>query len=545
MKFIHIDNHRINFNEKDYIVVDGIQFGDINNFYPNIRSIKIHINNQIYTYSNDDTIKTIIKYYLQTRENVKLINLISNRIINKNWFECYLNESSRNVLGSQHVQIKPELLDEKSNIKITDLYTTKTLLENGCKYENEFPTYPIWHINGNHDTRAKYCQLYCHYDIMLHILSLRFVEIKSQILNLSTTDFLKAVINDETIEERIEYSREELMNMIEKQKQIIKQKDKRIFDLEECMREIRNDNNLIQNDNKELKAKIDNILKDNERILNKLDATHDELINTRVKLDETHNELKETRHELTENIVHNTNLLTKIDNRIETDLNGRSIDNSITNSICKIIIMAKFSKSINISLFVNIRRQTTSKLNSEIKKYKDRGYKLVYEKEVPNAMSVAKSIFNDEKNAKKYNIKKLPQYQSKYQTDYVSGRQLKKDFDEIVESYLNVPSTEIRNIIKEELEPVHIKIEEIQDNILKLPEKLNHLKITAEDYYSLKGKFIKGSNGYYREVLEDENGILYIQLNKKQIEEIIRGNISEILYKNNKNDKIMNTLKLN
>ena len=42
---------------------------------------------------------------------------------------------------------------------------------------------------GKHKTNADKCYLYCHYDIMLHILSLRFVEIKSQILNLSTTEF--------------------------------------------------------------------------------------------------------------------------------------------------------------------------------------------------------------------------------------------------------------------------------------------------------------------------------------------------------------------
>lgn len=531
MNFEIIKNYRINLNESDYIIFNGIKFeNDDTKVYPNIRSVEIYINDQIYTYFNDNEIKSKIYNYLQSQDNIKLINLISNRIINKKWFECYLDKSSGNVLGSQDLQIKPELLDEKSNIKITELYETKTLLENGCKYEGEFPVYPVWHINGNHNTPAKYCSLYCHYDIMLHILSLRFVEIKSQILNLSTTEFLKAVINNETIDEHIEHSYEDLLNIIEKQKQIINQKNKRIFVLEECMREIRNDNNLIQKDNKELKAKIDNVLKDNERILN--------------KLDETHNELVETRHELSQNITHNTNLLTKIDNKIETDLKEKTVDNTITNSVCKIVIMAKFSKSKNISLFVNIRRQTTSGLNSEIKKYKDRKYKLIYEKEVPNAMSTAKWIFNYEQNTEKYGIIKLSNSQSKYQTNYKNGRQLKKDLDKIIESYLNIPSTEIRNIIKEELEPINIKIEEIQDSILKLPEKLSNLKITAEDYYSLKGKFVKGSNGYYKEVLEDENGILYIQLNKKQIEEIIHGNISEILYKNNKSDKKMNILKL-
>lgn len=531
MNFEIIKNYRINLNEDNYVIFNGIKFeNDDTKIYPNIRSVEIHINNQNYTYSNDKSIKSIIKHYLQSQDNVKLVNLISNRINDKNWFECYL-ESLGNVPGSRHLQIKPELLDEKSIIKITELYKTKTLLENGYKYENEFPTYPIWHINGNHDAPAKYCQLYCHYDIMLHILSLRFVEIKSQILNLSTTEFLKAVINNETIEEHIEHSYEDLLNIIEKQKQIINQKDRRIFLLEECILEIRNDNSIMQKDNKELKAKIDNVLKDNERILN--------------KLDETHNELVETRHELSQNITHNTNLLTKIDHKIETDLKEKTIDNTITNSVCKIVIMAKFSKKKDYGLFINIRRQTTSGLNSEIRKYKDRKYRLIYEKEVPNAMSTAKWIFNNEKNAAKYGITKLSNHQSKYHTDYNNGRQLKKDLDKIIESYLNIPSTEIRNIIKEELEPVHVKIEEIRDDILKLPEKLSNLKITAEDYYSLKGKFVKGSNGFYKEVLEDENGILYIQLNKKQIEEIIHGSISEILYKHNKSDKKMNILKLN
>lgn len=521
MNFEIIKNYRINLNEDNYVIFNGIKFeNDETKIYPNIRSVEIHINDQIYTYSNDKSIKTIIKNYLRTQDDVKLINLISKRINDKNWFECYLDES---MCGSTHAKIKPELLDEKSNIIIKELYETKTLLKNECKYENEFSVYPIWHINGNHKTNADKCPLYCHYDIMLHILSLRFVEIKSQILNLSTTEFLKAVINNETIDEHIEHSYEELLNIIKRQKQIINQKNREIFNLKECMLEIRTTNS-------ELQTKIDAVLKDNECILN--------------KLDDTHNELVETRHELSQNITHNTNLLTKIDNKIETDLKEKTVDNTITNSVCKIVIMAKFSKSKNISLFVNIRRQTTSGLNSEIKKYKDRKYKLIYEKEVPNAMSTAKWIFNNEQNTEKYGITKLSNSQSKYQTNYNNGRQLKKDLDKIIESYLNIPSTEIRNIIKEELEPINIKIEEVQDSILKLPEKLSNLKITAEDYYSLKGKFVKGSNGYYKEVLEDENGILYIQLNKKQIEEIIHGSISEILYKNNKNDKKMNILKL-
>lgn len=648
MNFTHINNYRINLNTNDYIIVDGIQFENISNFYPNIRSIKAFINNQEYNYNE---FGENIKNYLKIQYNVNLINKISNRIINKNWFECYSDESqnimsrstydqiknellnenqnimsesthdqinvenlnnieqlsnvqnnnensesmirsdhaqinvenlentnestynrikikdsesmvgsdhaqiktellnenqnsmrrsshiqikaknlenieqlyndqikikdSKNMVGSDHHQIKKELLNEKSDIIRDKLYKTKTLLKNEFKYENEFPTYPIWHINGKHKIKSQYCPLYCHYDIMLHILSLKFVSIESQILNLSTTEFLKATIENKTIDEYLEYSKQDLLNIIEKQKQIINQKDKYIFNLEECMKDIRKTN-------AHLESKIDNVLE---------------------KLDNTQNKLEETKTELTQNIIHNTNLLVDIDNKIENNLNGKTIDNFVTNSVCKIIIMAKFSKSKNLGIFINIRRQTTSKLNSEIKKYKDRNYKLVYEKEVPNAMSVAKYIFNDEKNIEKYELKKIPTYQSRYQTDYNKGKQLKKDFDEIVNSYLNIPLNEIRDIVKEELEPINVKIEEIHNNTLKLPKHLINLNIKAEDYYNLKGKFVKGSNGYYKEVLEDINGILYIQLNNKQIEEIIHDNISEIIYKDNKKDKKINKLK--
>ena len=122
---------------------------------------------------------------------------------------------------------------------------------------------------------------------------------------------------------------------------------------------------------------------------------------------------------------------------------------------------------------------------------------------------------------------------------------MKKDFDEIIESYLIIPSTEIRNIIREELEPITEKIEEIREDILRLPEKINNYNITAENYYALEGKFVKGSNGYYRKVFKDEDGILFIQLNRNQFEEIIHENISEILYKNDKKEKRPSIIKLN
>lgn len=527
MKFAIVNNHIIKFNEEDYIIVNGIQFDDITTFYPNIRSIKIHINKQEYDYS---IIKEKCKNYLKSQYNVNMINRISNKINNKNWFECYINNEKTIILGPEQNKIEPELLNEKKEIIINKLYQTKTLLQNEFEYEHEFTVYPIWHINGNHKTKSKLCPLYCHYDIMLHIVSLQFVNIESQILRLATAEFLKSIVNEETIEEHIKQSHKELLKMIEYQKQIIKRKDREIFNLEECMRD-------IKKTNAHLESKIDQILENNKNIFIQLEST-------RFKLNETHKDLLDTRYELTQHIVHNTNLLVNLNHQLEINLNGKTIDNSDTNSICKIIIMAKFSKRKNIGIFINIRRQTTSEINQEINKYKNRNYRLIYENEVPNAMSVAKSIFNDEKNVKRYNIKKIPNTQSKYRTNYIDGKQLKNNLNEIIESYLNIPSDEICTIIREELEPINIQIEEIQDNILKLPEKLKDIKITAEEYYNLKGKFVKASNGYYKEVLENMNGILYVDLNKKYTEEIIRDDTTKIIYKNDKKDKTAKVLNL-
>ena len=159
MKFTFETNHRIQLNNNDYIEVDGIKFEN-NKFYPNLRSIKVHLNNQKYSYNE---ICDNINHYLRSQFNVNLINLVSRRELNRNWFECYENDNLNSMGGSTHAQIQSNLLDQQSNIIITELYKTKTLIINEHKYENEFPEYPIWHINGNHKSNAKYCPLYCHY----------------------------------------------------------------------------------------------------------------------------------------------------------------------------------------------------------------------------------------------------------------------------------------------------------------------------------------------------------------------------------------------
>ena len=44
---------------------------------------------------------------------------------------------------------------------------------------------PLWHINGSPQTNAKYCELFTTFEILIHILSKRFITFKSQLLSIS------------------------------------------------------------------------------------------------------------------------------------------------------------------------------------------------------------------------------------------------------------------------------------------------------------------------------------------------------------------------
>ena len=115
---------------------------------------------------------------------------------------------------------------------------------------------------------------------------------------------------------------------------------------------------------------------------------------------------------------------------------------------------------------------------------------------------------------------------------------------DIINSFLNFKLNEIKNTIKNETEQINNRLDRIENEIQKLPTKLQNKNITPSIYYGLRNKFVKGSNGRFKEVFEDENGILYIKLNRKQTEEIINENTTEILYKGSKCGKVK-SIKIN
>ena len=64
---------------------------------------------------------------------------------------------------------------------------------------------------------------------MLHILSLKFKSISEQIMALTSTEFQKATIKNKTVEDVIEKSKEELIQIIKDQQKQIEIKNTQII----------------------------------------------------------------------------------------------------------------------------------------------------------------------------------------------------------------------------------------------------------------------------------------------------------------------------
>lgn len=47
---------------------------------------------------------------------------------------------------------------------------------------------PIWYVNGSLQTNANYCELFTTFEILIHILSKRFISFESEILSISSTE---------------------------------------------------------------------------------------------------------------------------------------------------------------------------------------------------------------------------------------------------------------------------------------------------------------------------------------------------------------------
>lgn len=152
-------------------------------------------------------IQNDIMDYLRFQHNIEIINLISKRLYKSNWFDCYEESSHPTTVGCKN-KLKLNLISN-DHVLPNELYKTSSKLIVDTKYTS-FEYIPIWHYNGNR--KSKHTELYCHFEVLLHILSRKFARLDSKIIRFASNGIQKAYYQHQTFEEFTNLSREELIN---------------------------------------------------------------------------------------------------------------------------------------------------------------------------------------------------------------------------------------------------------------------------------------------------------------------------------------------
>ena len=240
--------YKVQIDEVNYFELDGfilrLNGKEIRIF--NLRSIRGHIGVD-FTRKGDKSLGKIVHDYLTHGDNVELLNILSREINGFNWFEAYnddiidlevhtkeelmgmKNSGSMSMPGTGHaLQEENKSFQDIINIEIFipnvrskrgDELSPQSLMnhlhEGVTPYvklsPGEFTYFPIWYINGARTSNAEYCELYCPLEVIVHILSKRFVQFKAKLLTLASTDIQLAVVKGERLDDYTSLRRNQLI----------------------------------------------------------------------------------------------------------------------------------------------------------------------------------------------------------------------------------------------------------------------------------------------------------------------------------------------
>lgn len=151
---------------------------------------------------------------------------------------------------------------------------------------------PIWYINGASRARADTCELFCCFEILIHLLAKRFVEFKAKLLQLASTDIQLAKAKNRSVEKQTRLSRRQLEMEIEKLKRERDQAEDQLLNAEIEREEIRDEL-------KDMKAKMDRVLAQNEHTHKKLKRAKADRNQIQEKLVQANDQLADTNAQLT------------------------------------------------------------------------------------------------------------------------------------------------------------------------------------------------------------------------------------------------------
>ena len=320
--------YKVQIDEVNYFELDGfiLRLNDKEIRIFNLRSIRGHIGVD-FTRSGDKSLGKIIKDYLASGDNVELLNILSREINGFNWFEAYSDDfidiedhTKEELMGMENLsstimpRVRHDPQEEKNSCQdiidvrvfIPDVRSQNRHLlpqalmnhlhEGITPYVkhsiDEFDHFPIWYINGPRTSKADLCELYCPLEVIIHILSKRFVQFKAKLLTLASTDIQLAVEKGEKLDDYTQFRKHQLIEACHAKDDKIDKLTNKVIDLTNIVvdhaKTIQEQNKTIQDQS----AKIDLLINMNVDQNDKIDTLIDVQYNTKGEINDLHEDIK-------------------------------------------------------------------------------------------------------------------------------------------------------------------------------------------------------------------------------------------------------------
>ena len=324
--------YKVQIDKTNYFELDGfiLRLNDKEIRIFNLRSIRGHIGCD-FTRKGDKLLEKIVHDYLTHTDNVELLNILSVELNGFNWFEVYSDDfidldihtkeelmGIKNIVPMKHAACAACLSGEENSVPIDtfikEVRSTKNnhllpqalmnhLHEGITPYVkhsiDEFDYFPIWYINGARTSNADYCELYCPLEVIIHILSKRFVQFKAKLLTLASTDIQLAVEKGEKLDDYTQFRKHQLIEACHAKDDKIDKLTNKVIDLtnivvdqtktiQEQNKTIQTQSNMIQDQS----AKIDLLINMNVDQNDKIDTLIDVQYNTKGEINDLHEDIK-------------------------------------------------------------------------------------------------------------------------------------------------------------------------------------------------------------------------------------------------------------
>ena len=517
MESITIKNQAYKFREETYKLSPNDSFSiscakfDFEGNFTNetlLKSIKGKINNEEFNFEtlNKDL---NINHWLQTKDNIKIINECSLKINNKRFFNV-VEELDGAAAPSNSSTILNSIINEHFKIDISQLL--ETCIINSDNKQINFEYIPIYYYNGH----IKRCNtpLLAEFNIVINILINKFPSFKNQLLTLGKIEMENNLLTNKSMEEDLRIKNKELLNRIKELEEILSNKEVELSDTKRLLLEVREQRELILQEKEEAKVRYETTIANLNKQNEEAERRHKET-------------MEQLRKESEENEQRFIMQITKMD--VETAKIVNSVKNTVKlNTDSKISVTPKEPQKEVLRLFINRSDLSnedtiTIKINrcqhKYLKKLESEELQLGKLLETPNAISTLNKFIETSSieitrlssNKLEINIDQLELFQSEFKKFVIESQQLNE---------LKIIPEEVNN--------------EVNYNLLKYENLINNLYYLEGSYRSLQYN-IQEDRLYY--TIKSTNRVVQIT----NIQNLLQGKLVKI---NGVTKRRINTIRL-